>query len=183
MLGNVWDEIVYPSTSFNGCTAEVWEWIGNFTSHFTMDIITYSCWDLSWAMLVKEAPGVVLTEKIFWLSITLYHPSKWDNTCHSNARRNRAKLHGILMVNSSLLVIHICVSELFSIGSGYGVSPDQCQAITWTNADLLSIGPFGTNLNEIRLKIHAPFHSRKWIFKMSSAKWRPFYPGIWVNVR
>ena len=27
------------------------------------------------------------------------------------------------------------------------------QAITWTNADFLSIGPLGTNLSEIQIKI------------------------------
>ena len=26
----MWDEIPYPSTNFNGCTVEVWEWINNF---------------------------------------------------------------------------------------------------------------------------------------------------------
>ena len=26
-------------------TVEVWEWINNFTAHFVMDVITYSCWD------------------------------------------------------------------------------------------------------------------------------------------
>ena len=40
-------------------------------------------------------------------------------------------------------VPHICVSELSSIGSGYGLSPVRRQAITWTNAELLSIGPLG----------------------------------------
>ena len=37
----------------------------------------------------------------------------------------------------------------FSIGSGNGLSLLQRQAITWTNADLLSIGPLETNFNEI----------------------------------
>ena len=25
----MWDEITYPFPNFNGCTVEVWEWIGN----------------------------------------------------------------------------------------------------------------------------------------------------------
>ena len=37
-----------------------------------------------------------------------------------------------------------------SVGYGNGLSPIRRQAITWTNAGLLSIGPLGTNLNEIR---------------------------------
>ena len=35
-----------------------------------------------------------------------------------------------------------------SIGSGNGLSPLRCQAITWTNAGLLSIGLLGTNFSE-----------------------------------
>ena len=34
-------------------------------------------------------------------------------------------------------------------GSGNGLSPIRHQAITWTNATLMSIGPLGTNFNEI----------------------------------
>ena len=54
-----------------------------------------------------------------------------------------------------------------SVGSDSGLSPIQRQAITWTIADLLSIGPFETNFNEI------------WIMHliMSSAKWPSFRPG------
>ena len=36
----------------------------------------------------------------------------------------------------------------FSIGSDNGLSPVWRQAITWTNAKLLSIRPLGTNLSE-----------------------------------
>ena len=43
----VWDEIAYPSPNFNGCTVEVWEWVSNFTPHFTRHVITYPCRDLS----------------------------------------------------------------------------------------------------------------------------------------
>ena len=41
----MWDEITYPFPNFNGCTVEVWEWISNFTQHFTPQAITYPCWD------------------------------------------------------------------------------------------------------------------------------------------
>ena len=46
-------------------------------------------------------------------------------------------------------VTHICVSKLTVIGSDNGVSPGRHQAIIWTNAGILSIGPLGTNFNEI----------------------------------
>ena len=45
-----------------------------------------------------------------------------------------------------------------STDSGNGLSPVRRQAITWTNADVLSIGPSGTNFSEISIKIqHFPF--------------------------
>ena len=39
------------------------------------------------------------------------------------------------------------------IGSDNGLLPVQHQAITSTNADLLSIGPLGTNFSEILIKV------------------------------
>ena len=63
-----------------------------------------------------------------------------------------------------------------SIGSGNGLSPEQRQAITGTNADLLSIGPLGTNFSEIVIKI-PKFSFMKMPLKMLSAKRRPFCPG------
>ena len=46
-------------------------------------------------------------------------------------------------------VTHICVSKLISIGSDNGLSPNRRQAIIWTNAGILLIGPMGTNFSEI----------------------------------
>ena len=43
---------------------------------------------------------------------------------------------------------HICVNELTTIGLDNGLSPDRHQAIIWTNAGLLLIGPLGTNFSE-----------------------------------
>ena len=63
-----------------------------------------------------------------------------------------------------------------SIGSVNGLSPIRRQAIIWTNAGLLWIGPLGTNFSEILIKIQT-FSFTKMHLKSSSAKWRPFYPG------
>ena len=41
----VWGEIIYPFRNLTGATVEVLEWIINFYSHFTGDLITYPCWD------------------------------------------------------------------------------------------------------------------------------------------
>ena len=51
-------------------------------------------------------------------------------------------------------VTHIYVSNLTIIGSDNGLSPCRRQAIIWTNAGILLIGPLGTNFNEILIKIH-----------------------------
>ena len=50
-------------------------------------------------------------------------------------------------------VTHICVSKLTIIGSHNGLLPDRRQAIIWTNAVLLLMGPLGTNFSEILIKI------------------------------
>ena len=52
----VWNEITYPFINFNGVTVEVYEWISNFISHFTGQVITYPCWDYSQSKLAKWAP-------------------------------------------------------------------------------------------------------------------------------
>ena len=59
------------------------------------------------------------------------------------------------------------------IGSDNSLSPGRRQAIIWTNAGILLIGPWGTNFSEILIDIHT-FSFKKIHLKMSSAKWRPF---------
>ena len=70
-----------------------------------------------------------------------------------------------------------CVSKLTIIGSDNGLSPDRRQAIIWTNAGLLLIGPVGTNFSEILIEILA-FSFKKTRLKVSSAKRRPFRHGL-----
>ena len=76
--------------------------------------------------------------------------------------------------------MHICVGSITSIGSDNGLSPARRQAIIWTNAGILSIGPLGTNFNENLIEIHA-FSFKKMHLKRSSAKWRPFCLGLNVS--
>ena len=68
---------------------------------------------------------------------------------------------------------HMCIGKLTIIASDNGLSPERRQAIIWTNAGILLIGPLGTNFNEILIKIHT-FSCKKMHLKMSSAKWHPF---------
>ena len=74
-------------------------------------------------------------------------------------------------------VTHICVSKLTIIGSDNGLSPDRRQAIIWTNAGLMLIGPLGTNFSEILIEI-LTFSFKKMRLKVSSAKRRPFCLGL-----
>ena len=63
---------------------------------------------------------------------------------------------------------HICVGKLTIIASDNGLSPERRQAIIWTNAGLLSIGPLRTNFSEILIGIQI-FSFKKMHLKMSSA--------------
>ena len=66
-------------------------------------------------------------------------------------------------------VTHICVVKLTIIASDNGLSPERRQAIIWTNAGILLIGPLGTNFSEILIVIQT-FSLKKIRLKMSSAK-------------
>ena len=72
---------------------------------------------------------------------------------------------------------HICVSRLTVTGSDNDLSPGRWQAIIWTNARILLIGPLGTNFSENLIDILA-FLFTKMRLKLSSAKWRPFCLGL-----
>ena len=74
-------------------------------------------------------------------------------------------------------VTHICVSKLTIIGSDNGLLPGWRQAIIWTNAGVLLIGPLWTNFSEILIKI-LTFSFKKMRLKVSSVKWRPFCLGL-----
>ena len=57
-----------------------------------------------------------------------------------------------------------CVNKLSIISSNNGLSHGRRQAIIWTNARILLIGPLGTKFNDIYSKfIH--FHSRRYFWK------------------
>ena len=71
----------------------------------------------------------------------------------------------------------ICVGNLPIIGSDNGLSPDRRQAIIWTNAGILLIGPLGTNFSEISIKI-ITFSFKKMLSKVSSGKRRPSCLGL-----
>ena len=98
---------------------------------------------------------------------------------HQIAVVRRAQVWGTSCYHSNYLthwgwVTHICVNNLTSIGSDNGLSPGRRQAIIWTDAGILFIGPLGTNFSEIIIGIHT-FSFKKMHLKISSAKWRLFF--------
>ena len=93
---------------------------------------------------------------------------------------NHVNQDGYICIQSYLThlgrVTHICVSKLTVIGSDNGLSPGRRQAIIWTNAGILLIGPLETNFSQILIEIYK-FSFKKMHLKMSSGKWRPFCLG------
>ena len=57
------------------------------------------------------------------------------------------------------LVPHVCVRQQGNIGLGNCLTPVRRQTITWTNADLLSIGPVRTNIMQLWIEIYAFVHA------------------------
>ena len=50
-------------------------------------------------------------------------------------------------------VTNLCIGKLTITGSDHGLSPGRRQAIIWTNAGILLIGPLGINFSEILIEI------------------------------
>ena len=96
-------------------------------------------------------------------------------------RYEKHKDHVFSYMDSSLThwgrVTHMCVGKLTRIGSDNSLSPERRQAIIWTNAGILLIGPLGTNFNEILIKI-LTFLFKKMRLKVSSGKCRPLCLGL-----
>ena len=100
-----------------------------------------------------------------------YLPS---NLCHwSSSEECRLTLWG--------RVKHICFGKVTIIGSDNGLLPRWRQAIIWTNAGILLIGPFRTNFSEILIEIHT-FSFKKMHLKISSGKWQPSCLGLNVLI-
>ena len=71
-------------------------------------------------------------------------------------------------------VTHIWVGKLTIIGSDNGLSPSRRQAIIWTNTDILSIGPLGTNFCEILIGIFIQENAfENIVWKMAAISSRP----------
>ena len=101
----------------------------------------------------------------------------WANQEYVIAKRDFVRFGFKMILTYWGRVTHICVGNLNIIGSDNGLSPGRHQAIIWTNAGILLIGPLGTKFIEIIIEIQT-FSSKKTHLKMSSEKWRPFCLGL-----
>ena len=73
--------------------------------------------------------------------------------------------------------MHICISNVTTIGSDNGLSLGRRQAIIWANTGILLNASSGTNFHEVLIEIHT-FSFKKIYFKMSSGEWRPSCLGL-----
>ena len=81
------------------------------------------------------------------------------------------------LINKHLLVAYSTWKRnAWCVANHHANFNEPRQAIFLTNVRTLSIGPLGTNFNEIFIKIQT-FSFPKMHLQISSAKWRPFCTG------
>ena len=131
-------------------------------------------------IIVSGAPGSYITNR---LSIVRGTQERITCRCSNNSAVREKKPPSAIEVDVVNVlthwgrVTHICVGKLTNIDSDDGLSPERRQAIIWTNAGILLIGPLGTNFSENLFEI-ITFSFTKMRLKVSSAKWRPFCLGL-----
>ena len=133
--------------------------------------LSYHYIDVTWAPWCLTICSTVCS---FWQKIKLDVTS---SALLVLCKRNPQVTDGYPILTHWGRVTHICVGNVTIIGSDNGLAPDRRQAIIWTNAGILFIGPLGTNFSEISIEIHK-FSFKKMHLKTSSAKWRPFCLGL-----
>ena len=114
----------------------------------------------------------------FWAyRLCIWQRKAYDDVCHIILVLTHDQLNIARDLNHWGRVTYICVGDLTIIGSDNGLSLSRRQAIIWSNAGIVIIGPLGTNLSEILIEIYI-FSFKKTHSKMSSGKWRPFCLGL-----
>ena len=163
---------------------DLWDNLGR-CSAFQQSVGT--CKELEWAPSGVWELGAVQAQRDMWNNhgkhLTWGMVSLWPNKTRLRYVAAFFQIH-FLAWNLYIFwlahwgrVTHICVSKLTIIGSDNGLSPDRRQAIIWTNAGIVLIGPLGTNFSEILIEI-LTFSFKKMRLKVSSAKRRPFCLGL-----
>ena len=127
----------------------------------------------------------VLVASLCWCPSEVGYPLSWLQTPGAGVEKDAGDNLWLVMIFTEMAetlthwgrVTHICIGKLTIIGSDNGLSPGRRQAIIWTNAGLLSIGPLRTYFSENLIKIQQ-FSLKKMHVKMSSAKCRPSCLGL-----
>ena len=110
-------------------------------------------------------------------SAQIEYKHRWGFLCYSTKQQLDKQSTCLWFNSSSLNAANMGSMNWVSISSGTCLSPVWRQAITWTNADLLSTGPLATNFCEIQIKIQS-VSFMKMHLKMPSAKWRSFLSRV-----
>ena len=143
-------------------------------------------WPCRWWLVACVEPIHYLNHS--WIIVQWAHTNlmKFEQNANIFFLRKKKYLHfaeewpfcsGLNLLTHWGQVTHICVGNLTIIASDNGLSPYRRQAIIWTNAGLLLIGPLGTNFSEILIEI-LTFSFKKMRLKVSSAKRRPLCLGL-----
>ena len=122
----------------------------------------YQCWLKSKTLL-----GLTSPQWLIWLMKTNHGGHYWD--CVTGTLSYLAS-H---WYSPRGQVTHTCFTKITIIGLDNGLSLGRRQAIIWTNAGILLLGPLGTNFSEILIEIQA-FSLKAIRLKISSAKCCPF---------
>ena len=120
------------------------------------------------AFWVATTASVSLGKRYSRRIITAGHNRKWCQPLNGSLTYVPAVLEVLQLGIDHWMVI---------IGSDNGLSPGWCQAIIWTNAGILFIGPSGTNFSEILIDV-LTVSFKKMCFKGSSAKWWRFWLSL-----
>ena len=150
---------------------------GVFTGHQRIPLTKASeveLWCFLWSAPEPTVEQTIET-LVIWDAITRCHHAHYDVTVM--IADSMIHYWVFLALTHWDRVTHISVSKQTIIGSDNGLSPCRRQAIIWTNAGLLLIGPLGTNFSELLIEIPT-FSFKKMHLKMSSAKRRPFCFGL-----
>ena len=109
---------------------------------------------------------ICLDDIIDWISQNMSILFKWH-------RKKRLSASAWVQCHLNELTHWGWVTNLTIIGSDNGLLPGRRQAIIWTNAGILFIGPLRSNFSEILFEI-LTFSIKEMRLKVSSWKWRPF---------
>ena len=133
-----------------------------------------------WYQTLKQRTGFVLSTSV-WVHIHDISQLRGDSTItEADSPHSKTTLCRFLYSVPELSDNPIKLGQSDSYmrcQPGVSLLQKRRQAIIWTNAGILSIGPFRTNFSEILIEIYT-FSLMKMHWKISSAKSRPFCLGL-----